>query len=140
MLASAGILFCGDARGYYRTLPLPSISKCSDRKSSVSWFKSIELSCTSALQRCKSSQTIAACAAYYQSFAFAAYPDFPDLAEIAERRVRELGGSNLALSGGPGARLVSRWLGWKVARRCQWARSWLLPHRTPSWDRHVARR
>jgi glycosyltransferase involved in cell wall biosynthesis len=135
VLASSGILFCDDARGYYRTLPVPSISKRCGRDALVSSFESIELSCKSVLERCMAMRTAEACAAYYQSFAFGAYPDAPDLVEMAERRVAQLGGSDLMFSGGPGAKLVSRWFGWKMARRCQWVKSKFLPHRKASLER-----
>ena len=134
MLASSGILYCDDARGYYRTLPVPSISKRHDRVAFVSWFESIDLSCKSVLERCASMRTTKACAAYYRSFAFNAYPEFPDLVEMAEHRVAQLGGSDLIFSGGRTTNLVSRWFGWKMARRCQRLRSKLWAPRQALWE------
>jgi glycosyltransferase involved in cell wall biosynthesis len=134
VLASSGILYCDDARGYYRTLAVPSISKRRDRDALVSSFESIDLSCKSVLERCTSMRASKACAAYYQSFAFNTYPASPDLVEMAEHRVGQLGGSDLMFCGGRTTNLVSRWFGWKMARRCQWLKSKLLTPSKALWE------
>ena len=135
VLASSGILYCDDARGYYRTLAVPSISKRRDRDALVSSFGGrltchVRVSWNGALPMRASK----ACAAYYQSFAFNTYPASPDLVEMAEHRVGQLGGSDLMFCGGRTTNLVSRWFGWKMARRCQRLKSKLLTPSKALWE------
>lgn len=119
LLASSGIIFCDGAKGYYRTVPRPSISKRRDHSGLVSSLQSIDLSCNQLLMRSSSNATLNACACQYQRFAYDTYPDAIDLVRLAERRVHELGGCKLKCSGGSGFQLASTWFGWKFARRLQ---------------------
>lgn len=121
-LASTGILFCHDARGYYRTADTPTLSRRRDRTALASAFEAIELSCRALLRHCASPSAAKACATHYQRFLFHAYPDAPDLVEIAERRVAEFGGSDLKIQGGRALQAIAGSLGWKSAKRCQ--RAW----------------
>jgi glycosyl transferase family 2 len=121
-LASAGILFCEDARGYYRSGVGPTVSRRQDEAALASAFAAIELSCDHLLEHCDSPSAASACATHYQRFIFDAYPDTPDLVAAAERRVEELGGSNLQIAGGRAFQLIARTLGWKLATHCR--RTW----------------
>jgi glycosyltransferase involved in cell wall biosynthesis len=121
-LASSGILFCPDARGYYRSTAAVTLSRRRECAALASALEAIALSSKSLLRRCASREAMSACATNYQRFAFYAYPDAPDLVAAAERRVRELGGSNLPVPGGRAFQVVARRLGWKVAKRGQ--RAW----------------
>jgi hypothetical protein len=121
-LASSGILFCGDARGYYRSSAGPTLSGRRDREALQSAFTAIDLSCGRLLHHSHSASAAKACAAHYQRFAYDAYPDAVDLVEAAERRVGELGGSDLRPPGGVAFRVISRCFGWKLGQRCR--RGW----------------
>jgi hypothetical protein len=129
VLASSGILFCNDARGYYRTRAGPGLSRRRDDNALASSFEATELSCSALLRHCGTASARKACATHYQRFIFDAYPDVPDLVEAAERRVMELGGSELQMHGGRAFQVLSTRLGWKVAKRCQIAWRWF---RTPA--------
>jgi glycosyltransferase involved in cell wall biosynthesis len=118
-LAASGIIFCHEARGYYRTGAAPTISRRRDSDGLASVFAAIELSCAHLLERRDTARARQACAAHYQRFVYDVYPLVPDLAAIAERRVGELGGSDLRLGGGACFQLLSRCVGWKAARQCQ---------------------
>jgi glycosyltransferase involved in cell wall biosynthesis len=118
-LASSGILFCNDARGYYRTGTDGTLSRRRDQAAIASAFEAIELSCGWLLARGESNRGAKACAAQYQRFIYDAYPQAPDLVAAAELRVAELGGSDLQMQGGRLFRILSSWLGWKFAKRCQ---------------------
>jgi glycosyltransferase involved in cell wall biosynthesis len=119
LLLSSGIAFCGDARGYYRTVPFPSLSKLRTYGGFNSNLRAIELSCGHLLKRYTAKQAYNACACYYQRFVYDTYPNARDLVAIAERRVRELGGCNLTCEGGRGFQIASSLFGWKLARHLQ---------------------
>ena len=119
LLASTGVAFCSSARGYYRSLPVPSLSKRKDEIALTSAFKATELSCQHLLDRCNSDAAKKACAYLFQIFIYNAYPHVSELTKAAERRVRELGGSALRAGGGPTFQTLSACFGWKFARRVQ---------------------
>jgi glycosyltransferase involved in cell wall biosynthesis len=121
VLASSGILFCADARGYYRTTPYPTISKRRDRNALLSAFRATELCCDRLLQRCETDRARKASATQYQRFIYDTYPDAADLVAAAERRVQQLGGTDLRMQGGRAFRRLSGCVGWKAAKRCQLA-------------------
>jgi glycosyltransferase involved in cell wall biosynthesis len=129
-LASSHILFCGDALGYYRSRDEMTLSKRRDRDALVSAFEAIELSCDRLLEH-RNPVAARACAAHYQRFAYDAYPEAPDLVRKAERRVSQLGGSDLVVQGGRAFKIVSACLGWKVARRFQLSQRKLRAPKAP---------
>ena len=120
-LAASGIVFCGEARGYYRSDIGATLRARRDPEALVSAYRAIELSCDRLLARSASAEARAACAAHYQRFAYDVFPAAPELVARAEARVAALGGSDLELGGGRAFRTLSRCLGWKLARRCQLA-------------------
>jgi glycosyltransferase involved in cell wall biosynthesis len=119
VLASSGILFCNDARGYYRTGAGRGLSRRRDRNALTSGFEAIELSCSALLKHCSTASARKACATHFQRFIYDAYPDVPDLVDAAERRVMELGGSELQMHGGHVFQIISSSFGWKFGKRCQ---------------------
>jgi glycosyltransferase involved in cell wall biosynthesis len=121
VLASSAILFCPEARGFYRSSDTPTLSRRRDADALASAFAAIDLSCGQLLERCRSAPAARACAAHYQRFAYTAYPQVPDLVKASEQRVARLGGSDLAIGGGREFQILSRWFGWKFAKRCQLA-------------------
>lgn len=126
-LAASGIVFCGAARGYYRTGRGATLSGRRDPKALASAYRAIDLSCDRLLAR-RSASARAACAAQYQRFVYDVFPAVPDLVARAEARVAALGGSDLEIGGGRAFRAISRCLGWKVARRCQLRRHGIAAH------------
>ena len=122
VLASSQVVFCDDARGYYRTASDSTLSRRRDRAALASAFEAIELSCRHLLADGKTPEAARACATQYQRFLFDAYPDAPDLVATAERRVAQLGGSSLTIPGGRMFQIIAGRFGWKAAKRCQ--RAW----------------
>lgn len=122
LLTASVVVFCGNARGFYRSTTAPRLSGRRDREALVSGFTAIELSCRHLLHRCSSAAAEKACATQYQRFAYDAYPDARDLVALAERRARELGGSGLRPGGGQAFQLVAKSFGWKFGKHCQ--RAW----------------
>jgi glycosyltransferase involved in cell wall biosynthesis len=121
VLASSGIVFCGDARGYYRSAAGATLSRRRDKEGMTSAFDAIALSCDRLLQHHDTAAARAACATHYQRFVFDAYPEVPELVAAAERRIAEFGGSELRVCGGRLFSFISRWFGWKIGKRCQLA-------------------
>jgi hypothetical protein len=121
VLASSGIVFCGGARGYYRSAAGSTLSRRRDKVALSSAFEAIALSCDRLLQHHDTASARAACATHYQRFVFDAYPEVPDLVAAAERRIAQFGGSELRIGGGRLFRLISRWFGCKLGKRCQLA-------------------
>ena len=121
VLASSGIAFCADARGYYRSAGAPTLSKRRDSAALASAFTAVDLSCRHLLQRCNSAAALKACATHYQRFAYDAYPRAAELVAQAEKRAAELGGSELRAGGGPAFQMLARALGWKLSKRAQLA-------------------
>lgn len=118
-LAASGIAFCGEARGFYRSHDGERLSGRRDHAALQSAFDAIEVSCERLWARCGNSEIVRkACATHYQRFVFDAFPEAPDLVRRAEHRVASLGGSDLKPAGGPAFTLLSRCLGWKLARLC----------------------
>lgn len=119
-LASSGIVFCDNARGYYRTGSAAALSSRRDRAALESAYRSTALSCSRLLAfRKPDPRTKSACATLWQRFIYDAFPLAPDLIARAESQVAALGGSDLRLGGGPTFRTLSRCFGWKAARHCQ---------------------
>jgi Glycosyl transferase family 2 len=121
VLASSGIAFCADARGYYRSAGGPTLSKRRDSQALASAFSAVDLSCRQLLQRCGTVAAKKACAMHYQRFAYDAYPQAAELVAQAEQRALELGGSDLQAGGGPAFQMLARGVGWKLSKRAQLA-------------------
>lgn len=119
LLASSGILFCEKAKGYYRSRIYSSLSKRVGQIAAQSDYRAVHQSCAHLLAVNDSMAARKACAAAYQRFAYRYYPSYRELTCMAERRVYELGGSDLMFSGGWRARLICALFGWKMAKRLQ---------------------
>jgi glycosyltransferase involved in cell wall biosynthesis len=118
VLASAGILFCPDARSYYRSGLPGSLSRRKDRPALSSLHLSTALNGTRLFLAAGGSPGArAAVANGWQRVAFECYPAAPDLADDAERRCRELGGSPFPMPAGPAFHRLARFTGWRFAKR-----------------------
>lgn len=119
VLASRQVLFCPGARAYYRSGLRGSLSALKSVAGWTSQFQSIEL-CESHLLAAESSdRTRRACSVLWQSMAHACYPYDAKLANMALRRAQSLHSVRVRPGGGAVFRVVSRLLGWKVARILQ---------------------
>lgn len=132
VLASAGIVFTGGARLYYRS-GLPG--SLSGRTTAAAWrsaAQSFLLATGYLLDAENSPRTRAVAATILQILVFDMYPNTPELVEQLESRIAELGGSKLAPQGGKGFLLARRFVGWKTARWLQiWAGKRGRPVRLP---------
>lgn len=120
VLNSGQVLFCPEARCYYRSGIPGSWSKGRTPEMLISIYCSIEASTAHLLGMEDSPRTRKACAAHFQQFIYDIYPDMPDLVSKAECKVTSFGGSDHKLDGGGTAfGLMAKTLGWKRAKRMQ---------------------
>ena len=117
MLASDGIVFCPDARSYYRSGFPARLSGRTDRRSLDSLFRSVDLTTRHLLAADRSPRTLAAVAYAWKWAAFELYPGAPELSRTAERKLRDLGGSPRPFPAGGRFQLASRFFGWRLAKR-----------------------
>lgn len=117
MLASPGIVFCAEARSYYRSNLSGSLSKRADRRALESLFHSVELTLAHLLATDNTDRTRAAVAYAWKWAAFELYPGAPDLSRAAEANSRRYGGSPRPFPAGGRFQLAARLFGWRFARR-----------------------
>ncbi|RDV14862.1 glycosyltransferase family 2 protein [Pontibacter diazotrophicus] len=115
MLKATKVLFCEEAQVFYRSGNTGSISNAKSRPSMESLLKSYQLVEKYILSLEVSSRAKLTIANMYQDFVYSNYIANPDLAALAERKVKELGGSELKLPGGTVLRCLSSLFGWKQA-------------------------
>lgn len=120
ILASNGVVFCNQAKSYYRSCLPNSLSRTKSPAAILSSFKATQL-CTEALLGKKNTQdTRKACAIIFQKFIYNTYPNELSLIKEAEKKVNELGGcKGIKPSGGKKFHLFRKFLGWKIARKIQ---------------------
>lgn len=131
VLASRKVLFVNDAVSYYRS-GLPS--SLSGRKSDAAWqsaYRTVLDGAARLLTVADTPQTRKACARQFEDFVYACYPAVPLLRAELWRRVRDLGGPYSEPPLGPRMRLVSRLLGWRLAKRLERCMALCRPARTP---------
>jgi glycosyltransferase involved in cell wall biosynthesis len=116
-LASERILFCADARSQYRSALPGSLSRRKDAHALVSLHRSVELTLRHLLTADSSPRTRAAAAFAWKCTAYELHPAQPALSRDAERRSHALGGSSRPFPGSGRFQLLSRLLGWRLARR-----------------------
>ncbi|WP_263840188.1 glycosyltransferase family 2 protein [Salinibacter sp.] len=118
VLASDGIVFCSDARVYYRSGLEGSISGRQSPKVIKSKYDSINQITQRILAEEDSPRTREACATAFQDLAHYAYPEVPKVVEKALGQVEKLGGVNRYLpSGSKHYQILCEILGWKTAKR-----------------------
>ena len=118
MLAAEGILFCRDARSFYRSGLRGSLSRRKDGVALHSLWLSTELNCSRLLAALPGDpRARAAVANGWQRLAFEAYPAAPDLAANAELRCSGVGGSPFPMPAGPAFHRLARFTGWRLAKR-----------------------
>jgi glycosyltransferase involved in cell wall biosynthesis len=116
-LAADRIVFCNNARSYYRSNLSNSLSRRKDARALTSLFCSVELTLQRLLAVDRSPRTQAAAAYAWKWTAFELYPIAPALSRAAEENCRKLGGSLRPFPGSGQFQWASRLLGWRLARR-----------------------
>jgi glycosyltransferase involved in cell wall biosynthesis len=116
-LAAERIVFCADARSFYRSNLSGSLSRRKDPRSLSSLYRSMELTLRHFLAADNSPRTRAAAAFAWKWTAFELYPGAPELARKAEQHSHAMGGSTRPFPGSGRFQLLSRLVGWRLARR-----------------------
>lgn len=119
ILASQGIRFCSEARSYYRSGNLNSLSGRKDATAWSSQYRAIALQSYYLLAAEDSPRTRQVCANLMQRFIYEVFPDVPSLRNLAAKQVRRWGGATEKPMGGPFFQTTARFVGWKVARHFQ---------------------
>ena len=119
LACSDGIRFTPGARLYYRSGIGSSLSGQRARAHVESAFRSLMDGTQHLLNRENSPRTRQAAANVLQDFVYEYYPHHADLRAKMNRRIAELGGSNLKPTGPPSFELLRPVLGWKLARRVE---------------------
>jgi glycosyltransferase involved in cell wall biosynthesis len=119
LLAGNGVVFCPEARSYYRSGVPGSLSRHNSRRAWESAFRSTELGTRALLARENSPRTRQAAAVNWQRLVYSAYPAVPDLIRKAEGEIHAFGGCELPIGGGRIFQTLRRAVGWKLARRTQ---------------------
>jgi glycosyltransferase involved in cell wall biosynthesis len=119
LLAAENVLFCPGARCRYRSAVPGSLS---GRKSPSAWasqYRVTELCEAHVRAREDSERVRCGFALSWQHLAHGSYPYDPDLAQRALVRAKALHPALISPGGGATFKLVSRIVGWRVARRLQ---------------------
>ncbi|MGN6617069.1 MAG: glycosyltransferase family 2 protein [Ilyomonas sp.] len=117
LLASEDILFTKDAFLYYRSEISDSLSKQKTRKALESAYLSITLGIEHLLSFEDTLRVRKVCADYFQLWKYEFYPNHPDLFFGAEKRIEELGGSQIEFPAGGMTKLFTVFLGWKRTKK-----------------------
>lgn len=117
VVAAAGLRHCPAARTYYRSGLSGSLSRSRTERAWESQLLATELTVGHLLSREDSPRTRRAAADALQRDLLDAYPSCPATRRRLERRVAELGGSELRYRAGPRFHLLTRVLGWRLAKR-----------------------
>lgn len=117
--ASTHLAYCADAVSFYRSGLPTSLSGQRSRKHLESAHLALQLVVDEMTLLDDSPAMRRAAADLAQRFAYDYYPAAPDLVADAENLARSLGGSSLRPLGGRSFQVLSRVIGWKLARRLQ---------------------
>ena len=119
LLAADQVLFCRGARARYRSGNPASLSGRKSPAAYLSQYKVLDLCERNVRAREDSDRVRRGFALSWQHMAHAALPYEPALAEKALIRARALHSVTVRPDGGPAFKLVSRLVGWRLARRLQ---------------------
>jgi glycosyltransferase involved in cell wall biosynthesis len=119
ILNSKGVIFCPNAKSYYRKGIENSLSSQVSEKAVISHLTICNLYTQHLLNKENSKRTKLACAGNFQNFIYTYYPFYSKYTRLAKLEIKKLGGSNLIISGGPIFSLFVKIAGWKTARLIQ---------------------
>ena len=116
---SKEVLFTSEAVLYYRSGLSGSLSGQKSRKAVESQYHSLLRGTGNLLALRQDPTARLSCANMLQDFIFTHYPEHADLCAKLSDRIKELGGAALIPDGPPRFQKLSKFLGWKLARRVQ---------------------
>jgi len=116
LLCTHEVKFTDDAILYYRSGLDNSLSRLKSREGVESAFNSINKGTSYMLGYENSHRVKKAAANSLQSFVYTFYPYQKDLTSIAEKRIRDLGGSTIPFPAGGYTKILRDILGWKLTK------------------------
>jgi glycosyltransferase involved in cell wall biosynthesis len=119
LLAAKGVRFAPDAVYSYRRGVATSMSVDQGYKTMESIFRASDMAVQLLIERNAFPEFRQLFADRLQMWLYRFYPHFPDLVRRAERRIAELGGSNLKMPGGHLQKMLLPIIGWKGVRNLQ---------------------
>jgi hypothetical protein len=118
ILQADKVVFSNASTLYYRSgLGSGALSATKSEEGVLSNYASISSSIEYMLSRDKSEYTRLLCANLLQLFVYDSYLLHPKLVNKAEKKIADLGGSNLQMPSGKILQLLSRFFGWKFAKK-----------------------
>jgi glycosyltransferase involved in cell wall biosynthesis len=117
LLCASEVRFTPHVTLYYRSGVNTSLSTLQSRRGMESAWLATELGTTYLLSTENSVRTRQVSATCFQIWAYNFYPYFPDLVTKAEKKIKDLGGSQYPLPAGKWLRKLSKILGWKWAKQ-----------------------
>jgi glycosyltransferase involved in cell wall biosynthesis len=117
LLPVSDVLFCENAKVFYRSGVASSLASSKSKKAYEAAFLSTFLGCTHLLKMDDSKEMKRLCANRYKVWVHRIYPHYPDVVQKFEDQIRILGGSNLAMDSGPFLKFTSFIIGWKRAKK-----------------------
>jgi hypothetical protein len=117
LLDGERVLFCSDARLFYRSGNATSLASVRSPAAWRSALLSLELGTEAMLRRSATEGMRRACADLFQQLAYAAYLEASEIAQAAEAHARRLGGSRVPMDGGVLFDLMRNAMGWRGAKR-----------------------
>jgi glycosyltransferase involved in cell wall biosynthesis len=119
LLSSRAVCYAQEAVYSYRKGVSGALSGSFGRSAMESAFLTTELGIQALLARENSERTRRIGADRFQSWLFRFFPEYPDLVQQAEERIRQLGGSEVALPGGTALKVIAPIIGWRNVRKLQ---------------------
>jgi len=116
ILACDGVRFAENTTLYYRSGLIGALSGRKSRKAVESAFLSLQLGTEKLLEYDSSKLSKLCCANMWQAFIFQYYYSQPDLAKKVEKKVKELGGSDIEFPSGKVTKILTKIVGWKLAK------------------------
>jgi GT2 family glycosyltransferase len=111
------VLFCEDAKVYYRSGLASSVSGLTSKKAYEAAFLATHLGCSYLLKADGSDTMKRICANRYKMWVYGIYPDYPELEKKFQDESDKLGGGDITIDGGKIYKLLSSVIGWKPAKK-----------------------
>ena len=119
LLQTRDIIFCAQAKSFYRKGLSDSLSSIKSEKATCSHLAVCEAYEHTLRAVRDDASTRQGCANQYQRFIYEYYPLYPALRQAAATRVKALGGSTARPFSTPAFRILERFLGWRLSKRAQ---------------------
>lgn len=119
LLESNGIGFAKGAKHYYRKGLSNAMTSSMSQRIANSIYLGVSEAFKNVMKVENSPRTRLAFANQFQKWVFHFYPKFSDVTTIMEKRINELGGSNLKPKGGCIFHLLNKFLPWKTVAKIQ---------------------